>query len=181
MRHRILAPFLALAVVSAGLTLTPAPALAQDETIDACVHNGSGVLYLKQDRGSTSDACTNRDEEIQWNQQGPEGPAGPAGPPGPPGISGYEIVQTECSAGALCSPGVAATCPAGKRVLGGGYDQSGVTPSSDSGTVNPSYAGPSQDGTQWKVEGPPSFFATHFPNSASIVVYAICAAVETAE
>ena len=51
---------------------------------------------------------------MSWNQ------AGPAGADGKPGISGYEVVK----AGSLFTPGsiAAATCPAGKKVLGGGYD-----------------------------------------------------------
>jgi hypothetical protein len=64
---------------------------------------------------------------------GPQGPAGPEGPrgdtgaagqPGPAGatgISGYEVVNT---APATLGPGaitaVSASCPAGKKVLGGG-------------------------------------------------------------
>lgn len=175
MRYGLSISLLAAVLALVALGAAPETALAQDEVVDACVHQGSGVLYLREDRGSAGDTCTNRDQEIQWNQQGP------AGPQGPPGISGYEIVRTECSEGGNCSPSVAAICPTGKRVLGGGYEQSDVGQSFDSGTVNPDYVGPSEDGTRWKVEGPQAFFATHFPSSASIVVYAICATVETAE
>lgn len=53
---------------------------------------------------------------------------GPAGPPGPPGISGYEIVEVERTITA--APGdegtfVTATCPDGKKILGGGYSSGG--------------------------------------------------------
>lgn len=53
---------------------------------------------------------------------------GPAGPPGPPGVSGYEIVEVERSI--TMAPGdegvfVTATCPDGKKVLGGGYSSGG--------------------------------------------------------
>ena len=57
MTHRILTPLLAVVFASVGLALTSTSTLAQDETIDACVHHGSGVLYLKEDRGSAGEAC----------------------------------------------------------------------------------------------------------------------------
>lgn len=54
--------------------------------------------------------------------------AGCPGPAGPPGVSGYEIVEVEQTI--TMAPGdtgefVTATCPAGKKVLGGGYSSGG--------------------------------------------------------
>lgn len=53
---------------------------------------------------------------------------GPPGPEGPPGINGYEIVQVDRTI--EMAPGdegvfVTATCPSGKKILGGGYSSGG--------------------------------------------------------
>lgn len=79
-----------LAAVFAIVTLgvPPDAALAQDETIDACVHSGSGVVYLPGDRGGAGEECAKKDEEMSWNEQGPPGPQGDPGPPGPTGPQG---------------------------------------------------------------------------------------------
>ena len=56
--------------------------------------------------------------------QGIQGPAGPVGPIGPAGttVSGWERVASgEITIEPLGVGGVAATCPTGKKVLGGGY------------------------------------------------------------
>ena len=57
--------------------------------------------------------------------RGETGPAGPAGPAGAPGLSGVEVVK---SAGLPIAvgeqKGSTATCPAGKRVIGGGASTS---------------------------------------------------------
>lgn len=64
--------------------------------------------------------------------QGPKGDKGDRGATGPVGISGYEIVRTSRSVGAnSIVSAVVASCPAGKRVLGGasrvvGLGSSGV-------------------------------------------------------
>ena len=53
--------------------------------------------------------------------RGEAGPAGPAGPAGAPGLSGVQTVQgagLPIAVGEL--KGSTATCPAGKRVIGGG-------------------------------------------------------------
>ena len=56
---------------------------------------------------------------------GPAGPAGPAGgqgPTGPAGISGYEVVIAEVEHAFITFDEiVVAHCPAGKKVIGGGY------------------------------------------------------------
>jgi hypothetical protein len=62
--------------------------------------------------------CPSGFAALNWNQTGPQGPAGA------PGISNYEVVNnhiiTDFHPGA--SYLVSATCPAGKKVLGGGYE-----------------------------------------------------------
>lgn len=59
-------------------------------------------------------------------QQGPAGPAGPAGPVGPQGpqglngVSGLEIVYETSATNSDTEKVVTASCPAGKKVVGGG-------------------------------------------------------------
>lgn len=52
-------------------------------------------------------------------------PAGPIGPQGPPGISGREEVLTETPFTSQSPKNVRATCPAGKKVVGGGVEVGG--------------------------------------------------------
>lgn len=99
---------------------------------------------------------------------GPEGPPGPQGQPGvpgpsgPAGVSGYEIVNTMGTLPTNGSVSVVATCPSGKRVLGGGY----VVPSeADTAPLSR----PEADNA-WRVD----FKSNGGSGTAS--VYAICAA-----
>ena len=60
---------------------------------------------------------------------GPPGPAGPRGLPGPkgaPGVSGLERVDAATSSSSANSKSVVATCPSGKRVIGGGAQATGA-------------------------------------------------------
>ena len=96
--------------------------------------------------------------------QGSQGPQGPKGDTGAPGISGYERIVGQ---GPVLNSGEHATatasCPAGKKVLGGG-------PQFDSGLeLNESYA----HETEWKV-----VIRNPGPGSAGFSVVAYCAAVE---
>ena len=51
---------------------------------------------------------------------GPQGPAGPAGPQGANGVSGHEIVFATSALDNDEEKNIVATCPAGKKVVGGG-------------------------------------------------------------
>lgn len=51
---------------------------------------------------------------------GPQGPAGPSGPAGPPGLSGYQTVFATGANNSASYKSLDATCPSGKRALGGG-------------------------------------------------------------
>ena len=51
---------------------------------------------------------------------GPAGPTGPAGPAGAPGLSGLERVDSTSVSNSTPSKTATVTCPAGKRLLGGG-------------------------------------------------------------
>jgi hypothetical protein len=69
--------------------------------------------------------------------QGPKGDKGDTGAAGAPGISG---LQTILGAGVSVDPGqhgsASATCPAGKKVLGGGGGSEGTIPITDLGPIN---------------------------------------------
>jgi hypothetical protein len=70
---------------------------------------------------------------------GPRGPAGPAGEqgvpgakgdpglPGTPGVAGVEIVQDTSTSSSSSSRSATVTCPAGKRLIGGGAELVGAT------------------------------------------------------
>jgi hypothetical protein len=83
---------------------------------------------------AADEECKKNEVALDWNIQGPAGPqgpqgdVGPVGPPGPAGpagsngVSGYQIVahQEFLAPGAFVN--VHVDCPAGKKVLGGGFD-----------------------------------------------------------
>jgi len=52
--------------------------------------------------------------------QGPAGPAGPAGPQGASGLAGLEVVSASTTTDSSVAKFVDVSCPAGKRVVGGG-------------------------------------------------------------
>ena len=52
--------------------------------------------------------------------QGPQGPGGPQGPAGTNGVTGHEIVYDTSPTNSDAEKVLTATCPAGKKVVGGG-------------------------------------------------------------
>lgn len=59
---------------------------------------------------------------------GPAGPTGPAGPAGPPGLSGVERVESTSATNSTPSRTATITCPAGKRLVGGGARLNPILP-----------------------------------------------------
>lgn len=102
--------------------------------------------------------------------QGPQGPTGPQGSPGANGVSGWERVQGNTFTG---GPGTYLTsradCTAGKKVIGGGFEQEPVGQ-----LIQIMSSSPVQDGSGWAVlaSNPPSNGTTR-----SLIAYAICAQV----
>lgn len=100
---------------------------------------------------------------------GPQGPAGPEGPPGPqgasgpagpPGVSGYEVVESTITTVGNVTTGVVsieAACPAGKRVLGGGFR---ISPDDASRSVGVSGTRPNAAGNGWLVDVTSNNFGT---------------------
>jgi hypothetical protein len=88
---------------------------------------GDAAGYLVTSTGGTGGATGTP------GPQGPVGPPGPAGPqglPGPQGVAGLSSVQTVQVSGtapAGAGGGASATCPAGKRVIGGGAFAQNIT------------------------------------------------------
>jgi hypothetical protein len=79
---------------------------------------------------------------------GPQGPAGPRGVPGPkgaPGVSGLQRVDAATSSSSANSKAVVATCPSGKRVVGGGAQVTG----SGSNKVSITQSFPDSNGDRW--------------------------------
>lgn len=98
--------------------------------------------------------------------QGPPGPAGGAGPPGPPGVSGHQIVSVAQSHSSVFT--FSATCPGGKKPLGGGHNWT-------SGSTDVWFwqSSPNSTGTGWQVRG----FVDRGGLSSTITAYAICGTV----
>lgn len=112
------------------------------DVIHGCFKNGNGAVFIVD----SSEECSGSQTAIHWNAEGPTGPAGndgidgadgvdgtdgATGAQGPPGLSGYEIVRKSVPAtGTTLSArkDVTVECPAGKKVLGGGGEPAGTTP-----------------------------------------------------
>jgi hypothetical protein len=99
----------------------------------------------------------------------PHGPTGPQGPPGPPGVSGREQVAAETALTNAGPKTATATCPAGKKALGGGVEISGAGRNRITVTENK----PSGDNA-WEGE---AFEAVATGATWKLVVHAICATV----
>lgn len=119
----------------------------------------------------------------QKGEKGPRGEAGPKGATGADGVSGYEIVnQTfkevfiENSGGMRgLSEVKTVSCPAGKRVIGGGSNLgTNPTQNGQQRSVSVSLSGPNGAGTGWSVQ---LFNEETVGGGTSIdlQVYAICA------
>ncbi|MGW5263816.1 hypothetical protein ACWEQG_22830 [Microbispora sp. NPDC004025] len=134
-----------IGMVAGGSGIAVAGAVADSETITACVST-NGTLRIPQDSspsGSSDQAargslpvsssttapggCLDGERTISWNQTGPVGPqgaqgeTGPAGPQGEPGISGMALVARRVLIAAHNSGEVEIPCPDGKRPITAGY------------------------------------------------------------
>jgi len=144
--------------------------LVVNGVITACYQNTSGALRVE----TTIARCLPFVEtRLSWNQTGPQGPTGangsagstgapgPAGATGPGGVSGHEIVT---GAGHIDNETrtISATCPSGKKVLGGGFAKAGTV------TITQS-ARQSGPATSWIVTG-----TNGFTDAGDFHAYAIC-------
>ena len=97
-------------------------------------------------------------------------PAGPTGPQGPPGISGLQRVDVATPSSNANSKTVVATCPTGKKVVGGGARVIG----NGAGVVSITESFPDSDGVHWNSK------ANEVVGTAltwQLQAYALCATV----
>ena len=133
---------------------------------DNCPGNGTVISWNEQGpqglTGATgATGATGQRERLarkarpdRWEQLGPQGAAGPVGATGPQGpagaggVSGYQIVtaSTASSVGAT-TQAMAANCPAGKMVVGGGGQP--VCDSGNSGTSASDHAAREPADLRW--------------------------------
>jgi hypothetical protein len=125
LKHRIRRPSAGLVVGSIALVAALvggayAAIPGDNGQISACYATKNGLLLgIPHSKGDLravdfGEACRPYEKALSWAQQGPKGD---------PGISGYERVTAEGKGFAF------ARCPAGKKVLGGGFHASpGTSP-----------------------------------------------------
>ncbi|MFN2251766.1 MAG: hypothetical protein ACK2UL_07595 [Anaerolineae bacterium] len=158
--------------------------------IHSCVNDSSGVIKIVGPGGQ----CANNESNLDWNIQGiqgiqgipgppgPQGPEGPQGPQGPQGfqgvpginglngtngtngVSGWEVVVGSTSTPNAITAATAA-CPAGKKVVGGGYSIQ------DGDTINGN--SPNLDRTAWQTIG-----LRTGPSTSPRFAWAICVIVQ---
>ena len=97
-------------------------------------------------------------------------PAGPQGPAGPPGISGLQRFDVVSASNSASSRDAIATCPSGKRPVGGGARVIGNGAASVSITEN----FPDSDGVHWNAKAN-EVVAT--AQTWQLQAYALCAIV----
>ncbi len=125
----------------------------------------AGPQGPKGDKGDPGEQGPKGDPGAE-GPKGDQGVQGATGDTGPPGIGGYQIVT---GTAVVVTPGnigtATATCPAGKRALGGGYSATGV------GRARVFQSGPPGNGTFWLV----SAENTAAAGNISVLALAMCA------
>ena len=176
---------IAVTVGSMSFVVTTVP--RQTTVLSACYVPNVGVIYRIKAEG-LPDACTETTHvEFSWNMEGPVGPAGAAGPAGPTGpqgetgsqgavgVSGWEIVTQSFAGsvtGGLTFNEGSATCPTGKKALGGGTEatETVVDAAKDLFLLN---TGPNAAGTAWEAK-----WHNDSSNAHPFSVTVICANVD---
>jgi len=164
LKKRLLLAGALLVVGGAAVGITYA-AIPSGGVISGCYQKNGGQLRVID---SSSSSCKSNETDIAWNQQGVKGdtgatgavgatgPTGETGQQGIPGVSGRVVITSQPQGGGHAAT---AECPAGKSVLGGGYN-GGI----------PTFNGPLEvlgiPAQGWVAIGPDG-----------IVAYAICATV----
>jgi hypothetical protein len=130
----------AFVAVTVGAAVAYA-AIPSGNAIAGCYNETNGNLRVVDDAAS----CREHERSLGWNQTGPTGPAGatgatgatgetggqglqglqgPQGPAGATGVTGYEIVVGPPARSNAITVAFA-NCPAGMKVLGGGFNHVG--------------------------------------------------------
>ena len=104
--------------------------------------------------------------QIPAGPAGSAGPAGPAGPQGAPGLAGVEIVKAETAQASNPVDQLDVSCPAGKRLVGGGGQVYGGT---NDVALDESFP---MDDTKWRVT---AYEINATASNWHLVAFAICA------
>jgi len=96
--------------------------LSADGKFPASVGLGAGAAGAKGDRGEKGEKGDRgpAGPKGATGATGPAGPTGPRGPGGPTGVSGYSYVTKGFGVGPETYGSAIASCPEGKKALGGG-------------------------------------------------------------
>jgi hypothetical protein len=136
---------------SAGVAFATAQVIGGGGVIQGCYRTSDDDRKGELRVVSDPTACRTNELPISWSVQGPrgdkgdqglqgsQGVQGPEGPAGAPGVLGYEVVYESRILDFTNDKTAIANCPAGKKVIGGGY-KSGLpvhapSPSSGSGGI----------------------------------------------
>jgi len=168
------------ATVIASIALLVALSGTSVAAISQIPRNSVGSAQLKANSVTNAKLASNavRSAEVRNGSllradfrpgQIPVGPVGPQGPAGPPGISAREQVSIETPLSSTSSKNITATCPAGKKALGGGVELGGT----GRNRVTPTENKPAGDNA-WEGE---AFEAVATNATWKLVVHVICATV----
>ena len=108
--------------------------------------------------------------QVPAGPAGPAGPGGPAGPAGPPGISGLQRFDQASSTDSTSPKTAIASCPSGKRPVGGGARVTG----NGAGVVSIIENFPDSDAVHWNAKAS-EVVAT--AQTWQLQAYALCAVV----
>lgn len=194
--------FLSRCIASVIFALAPTALSAQAaaDTVYACYVSASGTMYRIKATNAPASCVDAAHVQFTFNVRGRDGATGPAGPAGAPGatgapgaqgiagaqgpagqngVSGWEKITSSSSCGASCT--VVATCPAGKKVIGGGFVSEVVEPTGRQFIWVPFSSYPVSD-TAWEVFAlrgfsPDPAASPAEPTATTVRAYAICATV----
>ena len=96
------------AALAVAATVGYAAIPAANGVISACKDSKGSLKVIDAESGQT---CNSNQQLLQWSQQGPAGANG---------VSGYEVVHAASQSNSLLEKSAVATCPAGKKPVGGG-------------------------------------------------------------
>lgn len=177
--------FTAIALAAGGAGLSKAPKVKV--RCPANVLKGKKVtcrLFGKLPQGPKGDQGPRgpKGQKGERGARGARGEVGPRGATGANGVSGYEVVNQTFkevfieNSGAMrgLSEVKSVSCPAGKRVIGGGTNLgTNATQNGQQRQVTVSLSGPNGAGTAWSVQ----LFnnSTTIDTSIDLQVFAICA------
>ena len=168
------------ATVIASLALLVALTGTSVAAISQIPRNSVGSAQLKANSVTNAKLASNsvRSAEVRNGSllradfrpgQIPVGPVGPQGPAGLPGVAAREQVSIETPLSSTSPKNITATCPAGKKALGGGIELGGA----GRNRVTPTENKPAGD-SAWEGE---AFEAVATNATWKLVVHVICATV----